>query len=281
MIETADHDGIAVLTLNHGPVNALDLELLTAVPESLAAVASARAVVLTGRGRSFSAGVDLKQIVNGGVPYVEMFLPALSLAMLSLFEHPAPVVAAVNGHALAGGCVLAAACDIRLMSGGTIGLTELTVGVPFPTVPLEIMRHAAGPALEAMVLGPAASLLARPPRSGWCTRSSSRISCSPRRCAARTGCAPRHPACTPSRSSSSAGPPASASTAPGQQMIPGSCRSGVRPPPARSCATSWPPCAGASVRAGPDGGSRRTLATTPVIQSSWRRRFSETLVMRI
>jgi Enoyl-CoA hydratase/isomerase len=63
------------------------------------------------------------------------------------------VVAAVNGHALAGGCVLAAACDLRLMSGGTIGLTELAVGVPFPTVPLEIMRHAAGPALDAMVLG--------------------------------------------------------------------------------------------------------------------------------
>ncbi|WKK23086.1 enoyl-CoA hydratase/isomerase family protein [Streptomyces olivoreticuli] len=153
MIETADHDGIAVLTLNHGPVNALDLELLTAVPDTLAAVADARAVVLTGSGRSFSAGVDLKRIVDGGPPYVEKFLPALSLAMLGLFGHPKPVVAAVNGHALAGGCVLAAACDIRLMSHGTIGLAELAAGVPFPTVPLEIMRHAVGPALDAMVLG--------------------------------------------------------------------------------------------------------------------------------
>lgn len=151
MIETADHDGIAVLTLNHGPVNALDLELLTAVPETLAAVDDARAVVLTGSGRSFSAGVDLKRIVDGGLEYVEKFLPALSLAALSLFEHPKPVVAAVNGHALAGGCVLAAACDIRLMSSGTIGLTELAAGVPFPTVPLEIMRHAVGPGLDAMV----------------------------------------------------------------------------------------------------------------------------------
>ena len=156
MIETADYDGIAVLTLDNGPVNALDLELLSAVPGSLAAVADARAVVLTGSGRSFSAGVDLKRIIDGGPPYVEKFLPALSLAMLTVFEHPKPVVAAVNGHALAGGCVLAAACDTRLMSGGTIGLTELAVGAPFPTVPLEIMRHAVGPALDAMVLGPAA-----------------------------------------------------------------------------------------------------------------------------
>lgn len=153
MIETADCDGIAILTLDSGPVNALDLELLSAVPESLAAVAGSRAVVLTGSGRSFSAGVDLKRIVDGGLPYVEKFLPSLSLAMLTLFEHPKPVVAAVNGHALAGGCVLAAACDIRLMSGGTIGLAELAAGVPFPTVPLEIMRHAVGPALDAMVLG--------------------------------------------------------------------------------------------------------------------------------
>ena len=152
VIECADHDGIAVLTLQHGPVNALDLELLTAVPEAVAAVADARAIVLTGGGSSFSAGVDLKRIVEGGPPYVERFLPALSRAMLSVFDHAKPVVAAVNGHALAGGCVLAAACDIRLMSGGTIGLAELAAGVPFPTVPLEIMRHAVGPALDAMVL---------------------------------------------------------------------------------------------------------------------------------
>ncbi|WP_031468962.1 enoyl-CoA hydratase/isomerase family protein [Sciscionella sediminilitoris] len=155
MIETADHDGIAVLTLNHGPVNALDLELLTAIPEALDAVAGARAVVLTGNGRSFSAGVDLKRIVEGGPGYVREFLPALSHAAQRLFEHPNPVVAALNGHALAGGCVLAAACDVRLMSGGTIGLTELAAGVPFPTVPLEIMRHAVGPAVHAMVLGAA------------------------------------------------------------------------------------------------------------------------------
>ncbi|MFE0028487.1 enoyl-CoA hydratase/isomerase family protein [Amycolatopsis sp. NPDC059021] len=153
MIDIEDHDGIAVLTLRHGPVNALDLELLTAVPDTLTAVAGARAVVLTGSGRSFSAGVDLKRIVEGGPRYVERFLPALSLAMLTLFEHPKPAVAAVNGHALAGGCVLAAACDVRLMSGGTIGLTEVAAGVPFPSVPLEIMRHAVGPALDTMVLG--------------------------------------------------------------------------------------------------------------------------------
>lgn len=152
MIETIDESGIAVLRLNHGPVNALDLEILSAVPDTLAAVTDARAVVLTGAGRCLSAGVDLKRIVEGGPGYVAEFLPALSTAALALFEHPRPTVAAVNGHALAGGCVLAAACDLRLMSAGTIGLTELVAGVPFPTVPLEIMRHAAGPATDSLVL---------------------------------------------------------------------------------------------------------------------------------
>jgi enoyl-CoA hydratase len=151
VIETSKDGDVVVLTLSHGPVNALDLELLLALPDALASTGDAP-VVLTGAGTCFSAGVDLKRIVDGGPSYVAEFLPALSTAALALFEHPRPVVAAVNGHALAGGCVLAAACDVRLMSGGTIGLTELAAGVAFPTVPLEIMRHAVGPAAERLVL---------------------------------------------------------------------------------------------------------------------------------
>jgi enoyl-CoA hydratase len=152
VIETIDEAGVAVLRLNQGPVNALDLDILAAVPGALAEVADASAVVLTGAGRCLSAGVDLKRIVAGGPGYVADFLPALSTAALALFDHPRPTVAAVNGHALAGGCVLAAACDQRLMSAGTIGLTELVAGVPFPTVPLEIMRHAVGPRTDQLVL---------------------------------------------------------------------------------------------------------------------------------
>lgn len=152
MIGVTDADGIAVLTMERGPVNALDLDLVRALPGALEAAADADAVVLTGAGPCFSAGVDLRRIVEGGRAYVEEFLPALDRAILGLFEHPRPVVAAVNGHALAGGCVLAAACDARVMSAGSIGLSELPAGVPFPTVALEVMRHAVGPALERIVL---------------------------------------------------------------------------------------------------------------------------------
>jgi enoyl-CoA hydratase len=152
MLETEDRSGVTVLRLKHGKVNALDTELLRAITAAIGDLEPAAAVVITGHGSAFSAGVDLKRIVDGGQPYVREFLPALTQTFLAVFDHPGPVVAAVNGHAIAGGCVLAAACDVRLMSGGRIGLAELSVGVPFPTVAMEIMRHAVGPAAGNLVL---------------------------------------------------------------------------------------------------------------------------------
>src|SRR5580692_2456688 len=160
MLETEDRSGVTVLRLQHGKVNALDTELLRAITATMRDLDPAAAAVITGHGTAFSAGVDLKRIVDGGQAYVREFLPALTETFLAVFGHPGPVVAAVNGHAIAGGCVLAAACDLRLMSGGRIGLAELRVGVAFPSVPLEVMRHALGPATRRLVLG--AELL--PPR---------------------------------------------------------------------------------------------------------------------
>ena len=63
------------------------------------------------------------------------------------FSFPKPIVAAINGHAIAGGCVLACAADKRLMARdqGRIGVTELLVGVPFPRIAMEIMHHAVVP----------------------------------------------------------------------------------------------------------------------------------------
>lgn len=147
MLEVEDSGDVITVAFAHGKVNALDIELLRATAEQFRSLAGDdRAIVLTGRGKVFSAGVDLKRIVEGGADYVEEFLPALSEAFLAVFEHPSPVVAAVNGHALAGGTIFAAACDLRLAPAGsaTMGVTELSVGVAFPTSALEIMRHAVG-----------------------------------------------------------------------------------------------------------------------------------------
>jgi enoyl-CoA hydratase len=135
-------DGVTIVRFDNPPVNALDLDLLEVIIASMRSIDGP--VVITGAGRCFSAGVDLRAIVDGGAEYAERFVTALSEAFLAVFDHPAPVIAAINGHAIAGGCVLAMCADIRLMSAGTIGLTELAVGVPFPVAALEICRLAMG-----------------------------------------------------------------------------------------------------------------------------------------
>ena len=144
MIHREDHDGIAVLRIEHGKANTLDLELCNALVEAFEDADEARAVVLTGTGRIFSAGVDLFRVLEGGASYIDAFVPAMCRAFERIFVHPAPVVAAANGHAIAGGCLLVAASDQRLMVKGSarIGIPELQVGVPFPPIALEIMRFA-------------------------------------------------------------------------------------------------------------------------------------------
>ena len=148
MIHHEDRDGVAVLRMEHGKANAVDVDLfdqLDARLDEVESSTSTRAVVLTGTGGIFSAGVDLFKVTAGGTDYLAAFLPRLSSSLTRLFTLPLPVVAAVNGHALAGGLVLALACDHRGMAEGQgkLGLTELLVGVPFPAAALEIVRFQA------------------------------------------------------------------------------------------------------------------------------------------
>jgi enoyl-CoA hydratase len=130
----------------HGKANALDLEFCNALAQAFRDAAHARAVVLTGTGRIFSAGVDLPRVLGEGKAYTRDFLRAMDECFLALFTLERPAVAAINGHGIAGGCVLACACDSRLMvdEGATIGVPELGVGVPFPPVAMEILRHGIG-----------------------------------------------------------------------------------------------------------------------------------------
>ena len=150
MLNTYDRDGVTVVELDRGPVNALDLELLRALTAAVERADSP--VVLTGAGRTFSAGVDLRRIAGEPDSYVAEFLAALASTFLAVFTHPRPTVAAINGHAIAGGCLFALCCDARMMSAGKIGLTELAVGVRFPRSGLEIVRYALGAASGRVVL---------------------------------------------------------------------------------------------------------------------------------
>jgi enoyl-CoA hydratase len=146
MIDVKTEDGIAIVTMRHGKANALDIALCEGLAKCFdeLGASDARAVVLAGEGRIFCAGVDLLQVTAGGADYLRRFLPTLHRLYDAVFFHPRPVVAAINGHAVAGGCVLACCADRRIMArdGGRIGVTELLVGVPFPALAFEVMRFA-------------------------------------------------------------------------------------------------------------------------------------------
>ena len=149
---------IEILRMQHGPANAMDLNFCSELAKTIRSLeeSSSRAIVLTGQGKIFCAGVDLPQLLDGGVDYVRQFLPALDDLLETLFFCKKPVVAAVNGHAIAGGCLLACAADRRVMVDGKarIGVPELLVGVPFPIVVLEIMRARTSPIFfEEVILG--------------------------------------------------------------------------------------------------------------------------------
>jgi len=152
MIRAEDRGRVRVLVMEHGKANALDVEFLDALTAAVeTAERSAAAIVLTGTGNIFSAGVDLFRLVEGGAAYVDRFLPSLDACFTRLFAFSKPAVAAVNGHAIAGGCILSCACDRRLaaLGRGRIGVPELLVGVPFPGIALEIVRAATSDGMAA------------------------------------------------------------------------------------------------------------------------------------
>lgn len=157
-VHVEDHDGCAVVRMEAGKVNAMDLALCEDLSATFSALPGdgARAVVLTGNGRAFSAGVDLRAIVDGGGEHARAFVAALAGSFEAVLRCPLPVAAAVDGQAIAGGYALACAADHRVAvdSGSArIGLTELAVGVPFPTTAVEIMRWRLGdPLLGRRVL---------------------------------------------------------------------------------------------------------------------------------
>jgi enoyl-CoA hydratase len=149
MIAVTQQGSVAVMTLAHGKANALDIEFCRALTGQFAKLkkSPAQAVVITAEGPIFSAGVNLLRVQEGGPKYLRKFLPVFNAMYDTIFNFPKPLVAAINGHAIAGGCVLACCADFRVMARGSarIGVTELLVGLPFPALAFEVMRFVTGP----------------------------------------------------------------------------------------------------------------------------------------
>jgi enoyl-CoA hydratase len=135
--------------------NAVSTALLEALARDLAA-AGGEPVLLSGAGTAFSAGLDLREVAQLDLPGAKRLLAALEGVVEALYTYPAPAVALVNGHAIAGGCVLALCCDYRVMTAdpsARIGLNEVGLGLVFPPRTLAMVRAQLGAATERVVLG--------------------------------------------------------------------------------------------------------------------------------
>ena len=140
-----DHaGGVRVLTLDRPPANALDETLLRDLDAALDAARDAstvRGVVVTGTGVFFSGGFDLAapRRDTAAARALRALYRDVHVKLLGL---PKPTLAAVGGHAIAGGLVLALACDYRLGGDGDwrLGLNEVAIGASFPRAALEIVR---------------------------------------------------------------------------------------------------------------------------------------------
>ncbi|MGY1408976.1 enoyl-CoA hydratase/isomerase family protein [Luteimonas sp. A611] len=149
MIERSQHDGIHELRLARPPVNALNPELCGLLVESVAAAVAdgARGIVLSGGPGAFSAGLDVPHLLTLDAAGLRAAWQGFIDAARALAQSPVPVVAALNGHAPAGGCVLALCCDYRVMAEGDyrIGLNETQVGLVAPEGIQRLMRRVVGP----------------------------------------------------------------------------------------------------------------------------------------
>lgn len=133
---------VAVLRINTGKANAIGPTFLESLGARLGELGDARALVLTGYQGFFSAGLDLPALVALTRPQMGTFIDSFAASMLRVFELPLPVVAAINGHAVAGGCVLALQADHRILADGEarIGLNEVQLGIGLPPVVIETLR---------------------------------------------------------------------------------------------------------------------------------------------
>lgn len=150
-------DGIAVLALKRGKVNAINGMVVDELRAKLKAIEgdpAVRAVVLTGTGKFFSFGFDIPEFLSFSREQFAAFLTNFTDLYTYVFVYPKPVVAALNGHTIAGGCMLASACDYRVMASGKakISLNEIRFGSSVFAGSTEILRYWVGSANATAIL---------------------------------------------------------------------------------------------------------------------------------
>lgn len=148
---------VAVVTLARGKVNAINDPMIDEIADSFEQLEKdpvIRTLVLTGQGKFFSFGFDIPELLEFSRDGFTRFLTRFTDLYRTLFLFPKPVVAALNGHTIAGGCMLASACDSRLMVSGKskISLNEITFGAAVLAGSVEMLRFCVGDANAQTIL---------------------------------------------------------------------------------------------------------------------------------
>ena len=142
-IEVTIKDRLAIITLNRGKSNSLNREMVTELNDMLGNIesdANIGGVMITGKDHFFSAGLDLIELYNYNEEEAKSFWHLFLNFVAKITAFKKPLVAAINGHSPAGGCVIALACDVRVMAEGKyiIGLNEVPVGIIVPSSIFEL-----------------------------------------------------------------------------------------------------------------------------------------------
>jgi enoyl-CoA hydratase/carnithine racemase len=161
MIDIDYRDSIAIVKLNRGITNALNLEFVQSLAEVLQEMKSdpeVHALVLSSSNEKFfSIGFDIPQLFGLTRDDFRVFYRTINQMYMDLFSMPKPIVAAIGGHAIAGGCILTLCCDYRLIAKGRklMGLNEIKLGVPVPYIADCVLRYLIGvrTAREILELG--------------------------------------------------------------------------------------------------------------------------------
>ncbi|MHA4893502.1 enoyl-CoA hydratase/isomerase family protein [Pedobacter sp. PWIIR3] len=136
-IKVTIKDHLSIITLDRGKSNALDREMITELNDifkNIASDSNIAGVIITGKENFFSAGLDLISLYNYNEEEAKSFWHLFLDFTATITSFKKPLVAAINGHSPAGGCVIALACDYRIMAEGKyiIGLNEVPVGIIVP-----------------------------------------------------------------------------------------------------------------------------------------------------
>lgn len=149
MIDVSDHGDVREIRLARPPANALNPDLIEILADAVEAAphAARRAIVISGRPGMFSGGLDVPELLKLDEVAMEQMLRDFFRLMRNLATSPIPILAAITGHAPAGGAVISIFCDGRVMADGDykIGMNEVLVGLSLPEVIHTALEHVVGP----------------------------------------------------------------------------------------------------------------------------------------